>query len=96
MEEKEEEVEEEEEEEEDVIQVGSKSLKFHHTLQMMDGKVKNAITDTKSSLHCFLCGASSIHFNEIANLAKDFLTKEENLAFGGSAISTHGFELSTP
>ena len=48
----------------------------------MDGKAKNAVTDTRSTLRCFLCGATPINFNDIDNLTTKFTTKEENLAYG--------------
>ena len=67
------------------VQVGTKSIQFRHKVRktMLDGKAKNAVTDTASALRCFLCGASSAHFNDIENISTKFPTKEENLAYGG-------------
>lgn len=68
-----------------IIPVGSKFVKFNHTLRrtMLDCKAKNAVTDTKSTLRCFICGATSAAFNDVGNVAAKFPTKEENLAYGG-------------
>ena len=70
-----------------VIQVGSKFVKFHHKIfkTMLDGKGKNACTDTASSLRCFLCGASSKHLNDVESLVADFPTDESKLVYGGIA-----------
>ena len=67
------------------IPFGTKFVKIHHVLRktMMDVKAKNAVTDTLSTLCCFLCSATSAHFNDINNLAAKFPTKEENLAYDG-------------
>ena len=64
--------------------VGSKFLKFYHLLRrkMVDGKAKNAVIETRSTLRCFLCGATPINFNDIDNLTTKFTTKEENLVYG--------------
>ena len=68
-----------------VFTIGSKSIKFNHTLYktMMDVKAKMALTDTQSSLRCFVCGATSSHLNNIATLATDFPSKEESLEYSG-------------
>ena len=70
-----------------VIQVGSKFIRFHHKIfkTMLDGKAKNACTDTASSLRCFLCGASSKHLNNVKSLVTDFPTDESKLVYGGIA-----------
>ena len=68
-----------------IVQVGEKFLKFTHIVRrtMLDGKAKNAVTDTASSQRCFLCGATSSQFNNLENLAASFPTKEEALEYGG-------------
>ena len=70
-----------------VIQVGTKFVKFQHRLlkTMMDVKAKNACTDTASSLRCFLCGASSKHFNDVENVLQQFKTDPSKLVYGGIA-----------
>ena len=70
-----------------VIQVGSKFVKFEHRLlkTMMDGKAKNACTETGSSLTCFVCGASAKHFNKLEDLATLFKTDPSKLVYGGIA-----------
>ena len=66
------------------IQVGTKTIEFRHIIRrtMMDGKAKSAVTDTASSLRCFLCGATPKAFNDIDNLIANFPTKEELLVYG--------------
>ena len=68
-----------------VVQVGTKFIMFRHITRrtMLDGKAKNAVTDTASALRCFLCGASSANFNDVNNISTKFPTKEENLVYGG-------------
>ena len=34
---------------------------------MVDQKVINALTDTKSSMHCYVCGATPKQFNNLSN-----------------------------
>ena len=67
------------------VQVGTKSIQFRHQVRktMLDVKAKNAVTDTSSALRCFVCNATSAHFNDINNISTKFPTKEETLAFGG-------------
>ena len=48
---------------------------LHHT--MVDQKVINSLTDTKSSMRCYICGATPTQFNNIANLPKPTKPKEE-------------------
>lgn len=50
-----------------VVQVGERLVKVNHELilVMIDGKVCNAITDTKSTQKCYICGATSKEFNNI-------------------------------
>ena len=68
-----------------VIQVGSKAVQFRHTLRptMLDVKAKNAVTDTASTLRCFICNATSSDFNRVDDLAQKHLTKKERLIYGG-------------
>ena len=68
-----------------VIQVGGKFLQFTHIVRrtMLDGKAKNAVTETASAQRCFLCNATSSQFNDLENLAANFPTKEEELEYGG-------------
>lgn len=52
-----------------------------HTMAftMVDGKVCNAATNTKSTIKCYICGATSKNFN---NLSKKNEVNEESLGFG--------------
>lgn len=52
---------------------------------MIDGKVCNAVTSTKSAQRCYLCGATSKEFNDIDAILKREV-KEENLKFGMSTL----------
>jgi len=57
-------------------------------LAMVDGKICNALTDTTSTLKCFLCGATSKQFNLIDEMVKREV-KTDNLSFGISVL--HGW-----
>lgn len=50
---------------------------------MIDGKVCNAATHTKSTMRCYICGATSLQFND---LEKERPCKKENLEFGLSLL----------
>ncbi|KAH9629098.1 hypothetical protein HF086_008547 [Spodoptera exigua] len=50
---------------------------------MIDGKVFNAATHTKSTMKCYICGATSSQFND---LEKERLCKKDNLEFGLSLL----------
>lgn len=64
-----------------------KSVKITYimNLTMIDGKVCSAITGTKSSQRCYLCGATSKDFNDISKILKKPVL-EENLKFGLSTL----------
>ncbi|KAL4152921.1 hypothetical protein QTP88_000754 [Uroleucon formosanum] len=57
-------------------------------LGMVDGKICNALTDTTSTLRCFLCGTISKQFNLIDEMVKREV-KTDNLSFGISVL--HGW-----
>jgi len=61
---------------------------------MVDMKICNALTDTKSTLKCFLCGATSKQFNLIDEIVKREV-KTDNLSFGISVLRTF-FRMSPP
>lgn len=52
---------------------------------MIDGKVCNAITSTKSTLRCYLCGVTSKDINNL-DLVKKRKIDESNLRFGLSTL----------
>lgn len=52
-------------------------------MTMVDGKVCNAATDTKSTSKCYICGATSKDFN---NLAQKLQTSSKALDFGLSVL----------
>ncbi|KAK5648375.1 hypothetical protein RI129_003267 [Pyrocoelia pectoralis] len=55
---------------------------------MVDGKVCNALTSTRSTQKCFICGATSKDFNRIDEMINRAITTE-NLEFGLSVL--HGW-----
>lgn len=72
------------------VLVQSKQIGIKHELifSMVDGKVCNAVTETTSTMRCFICGATSTHFNKIDEMiARDI--KIETLDFGLSVL--HGW-----
>nr|XP_022901971.1 uncharacterized protein LOC111414763 [Onthophagus taurus] len=58
-------------------------IKHEILFTMVDGKVCNAATQTKSTMRCYICNATSSEFND---LAKSRLPKKENLSFGLSLL----------
>lgn len=50
---------------------------------MVDGKVCNAATHTKSTMRCYICGATSSDFND---LTKERSCNTENMRFGLSLL----------
>lgn len=61
------------------------SVNFKLSLTMVDGKVCNSLTDTKSSMRCYLCKATSKIFNDIEKIISLPLD-EEHLEFGLSPL----------
>lgn len=62
-----------------------RKITVKHTLlfTMVDGKVCNAITNTKSTSICYICGASSKDFN---NISKSYEINQNYLHFGLSTL----------
>lgn len=60
---------------------------------MIDGKVRNAITMTKSAIRCYLCNATSSQFNDLKNILS-LPIKESNLCYGLAILHAwiHFFE----
>lgn len=50
-------------------------VKYNLMFTMIDNKVCNAVTDTKSILRCYLCGAASKDFNNINDILQKRLLK---------------------
>jgi len=73
-----------------IVTFDNKSFIVTHNLilAMVDGKICNALTDTTSTLKCFLCGATSKQFNLIDEMVKREV-KTDNLSFGISVL--HGW-----
>lgn len=69
------------------VVVGAKEYIISHLplLTMVDGKVCNSLSDTKSTLRCYLCAATSKDFNDIRSMANRRI-KRENLSFGISVL----------
>lgn len=73
-----------------VISVGERKIKVNHKLilVMIDGKVCNAITDTKSTQKCYICGATSKEFNNIEQM----ISRDSNVDFMEFGLSVlHGW-----
>lgn len=72
------------------VLVQSKQIGIKHKLifSMIDGKVCNAITETTSTMRCFICGATSTHFNKIDDMIARTV-KTKTLDFGLSVL--HGW-----
>lgn len=70
--------------------IEEKYLHVNHNLifAMVDGKVCNALTGTTSTQKCYICGATSKHFNRIDEMIERKI-KTENLEFGLSVL--HGW-----
>ena len=73
-----------------VIELENRNIIVKHNLifTMVDGKVCNALTDTKSTQKCFLCGATSKQFNKIDEVL-EMEVKSDYLQFGLSIL--HGW-----
>lgn len=61
------------------------SIKHELVLTMIDNKICNILTDNKSSMRCYLCGASPKEMNNL-NLVQEKDIKEEHLSFGISSL----------
>ena len=61
------------------------SIKYDLQLTMIDTKVCNSLTDTKSAMRCFLCKCSSSQFNDIDKMLQQELVID-NLQFGLSTL----------
>lgn len=68
-----------------VVLVDSNEIRRKHemVLTMVNGKVANALTNTKSTQACFICGATPKHIKGTLPLPPD---KPENYAFGMSTL----------
>lgn len=60
-------------------------IKYSMTFTMIDNKVCNAVSGTKSTLRCYLCGSTSKDFNNIDEILQKKVT-ETNLRFGISTL----------
>lgn len=69
------------------IDLDEKNFLVHHRLlcTMVDGKVCNAITDTKFTRKCFVCGLTFKDFNNIEKCKKEEVEKKA-LEFGLSTL----------
>lgn len=61
------------------------AVKYKLSFTMIDGKVCNAVSSTKSTQRCYLCGATSKHFNNIDQIVKRKVD-ESLLRFGLSSL----------
>lgn len=67
------------------VTLENKTFFVKHTmmLTMVDGKVCNAATSTKSTMRCYICGLTSKDFNDLSQKSK---VKPEALEFGLSIL----------
>lgn len=67
------------------VNLNGQEYVFGHILKMtmVDGKVCNAATNTKSTIKCYICGATSNDFND---LSKSKATSAEAIEFGISVL----------
>lgn len=63
--------------------IDDKSVKHKIVFTMVDGKVCNAATHTKSTMRCYICGATSVEFND---LTKERPCNIDNMRFGLSLL----------
>lgn len=61
------------------------TVNFKLAFTMVDGKVINSITNTSSSMRCYLCNSTSKQFNDIDAMLKKPID-ENNLQFGISSL----------
>lgn len=69
------------------VMLDEKEYSITHTpvFTMIDGKICNSLSDTKSTLRCYLCDATSKDFNNIDAIL-DRPIKNEYLSFGISVL----------
>ncbi len=52
---------------------------------MIEGKIYNTLTNTKSTQNCYVCGAKPKEMNDLKNV-KEILPRIENYNFGLSTL----------
>lgn len=62
-----------------------KNIDFNLVLTMVDGKVCNTLTETRSTQSCYICSAKPSEMNDLQNVTKK-LPKIENQNFGLSSL----------
>lgn len=69
------------------VTLNSQSISVSHKLMftMVDGKICNSISGTKSSLKCYLCDASSKDFNNLENIGRRSINNDY-VSFGISVL----------
>lgn len=60
-------------------------IKYKLSLTMIDGKICNSLTNTASSLRCYICLATSKEFKDIDKMLESKI-HEENLQYGISSL----------
>lgn len=60
-------------------------VSFKMTMTMIDGKVCNVITNTSSSMRCYVCEATSKEFNDIVKVQKR-IVEQSSLQYGLSTL----------
>lgn len=55
-------------------------------LTMIDGKVINALTETKSTSTCYICGAKPNDMNDLTRLQKNFKADTNAYKYGISPL----------
>lgn len=69
------------------VMIDEKEYSITHSplFTMIDGKICNSLTDTKSTLRCYLCDATSKEFNDLTAILEKPV-KSEYLSFGISVL----------
>lgn len=70
-----------------LVNLNGKSYRVNHQpiFTMVDGKICNSLTDTKSTLKCYICGATSKEFNNL-DLVIQKEIQSDYLSFGISVL----------
>lgn len=68
-----------------ICSIGGNKVSVKHTLllKMINGKVCNALTETSSSLKCYICGATPKQMNDFS---REYTVNRDNLGFGLSTL----------
>lgn len=69
-----------------IIHQANVAVKHKMLLTMVDGKVCNAVTNTRSTMRCFICGKTSKDFNHLTQMFNIDIINPGTLQFGLSIL----------